>query len=55
MGFGVLVGQPAENPLAGLAFLSLAIGIAFLARPPAWAQGRAIHAYLRELGIDRKT
>jgi hypothetical protein len=54
MGVGVLVGQPAENPLAGLAFLSLAIGIAFLARPPSRAQGRAIHAYLREFGIDRK-
>jgi hypothetical protein len=53
MGAGIVAGQPAEDPLAALAVVSLVVGGVFLVRPPRWAAGRAIHVYRAELGIDK--
>ena len=53
-GVGIVAGQPIEDALAALSLVSLSTGAYFLIRPPRWARDRAIHVYLRELGIDRR-
>jgi UPF0716 family protein affecting phage T7 exclusion len=52
-GIGLIAGPPVVDALGVLALLAMVVGVPFVVRPPSWAQGRAIHVYLRELGIER--